>query len=50
MISLRQVGDFGLSGLVSSTTPADKIEINGIAPQKLTALRELANLGIGGVA
>jgi site-specific recombinase XerD len=50
MVSLRQVGDFGLSDLESSTTPVDKIEINGIAPQKLAALRELANLGIGGVA
>lgn len=50
LVSLRQVGDFGLSDLANRTTPTDKIEINGVAPQKLAALRELANLGIGGVA
>jgi len=48
--SLRQVGDIGLSGLASPTKPAETIQINDMSAPKLAALRELADLGIGGVA
>jgi site-specific recombinase XerD len=50
LISLRQVADFRLSGLAEDANVAESLGPNHMAPEKLSALRDLANIGIGGVA
>ena len=47
LTSLRQVGDFGMSGLASEPGITNATDT---ATQKSAVLREIANLGIGGVA
>lgn len=48
--SLRQVADFDLSGLIESANQAENLGLEDIAPERLAALREVAILGIGGIA
>lgn len=48
--SLREVADLHLPDLAANVSIAESLGPRDVPPDKLAALRELANLGIGGVA